>query len=98
MSDNNERLIADFGCLDPIYVDGIFAEGVMSLGANFATPYFRWAPTGLAGNGGVSMERTPALFLIRPRSSLLPCSPLAALVDRQPGPSHYASELRLLAH
>jgi len=41
MSDNNERLIADFGCLDPIYVDGIFAEGVMSLGANFATPYFR---------------------------------------------------------
>ena len=37
-------------------------------------------------------------FLIRPRSSLLPRSPLAALIDRQPGPEHYASELRQLAH
>jgi hypothetical protein len=28
-------------CLDPVYVDGIFSEGVVNLGANFATPYFR---------------------------------------------------------
>jgi hypothetical protein len=98
MSDFTERLIADFACLDPVYVDGIFAEGVMNLGANFATPYFRWAPRGRGDNGDVSMERTPALFLIRPRSSLLPHSPLAALIDRQPGPVHYASELRVLAH
>ena len=62
MSDFTERLIADFACLDPVYVDGIFAEGVMNLGANFATPYFRWTPTGRAGNGVVSMERTPALL------------------------------------
>jgi len=98
MSDFTERLIADFACLDSVYVDGIFAEGVMNLGANFATPYFRWTPTGRAGNGVVSMQRTPALFLIRPRSSLLPRSPLAALIDRQPGPEHCASELRQLAH
>ena len=95
MSDLTERLIADFACLDPVYVDGIFEEGVMSFGTNFATPYFRWAPTGRASNGVVSMEKIPALFVIRPRSSLLPRSPLAALVDRQPGPEHYASELKL---
>jgi hypothetical protein len=46
----------------------------------------------------VSMQRMPALFLIRPRSSLLPRSPLAALIDRQPGPEHSASELRQLMH
>jgi len=98
MSDFTERLFADFACLDPVYVDGIFAEGVMNLGANFATPYFRWSPCGRAGNGAVSIERAPALFLIRPRSSLLPRSPLAALLDRQPAPEHYATELRQLTH
>jgi hypothetical protein len=40
--DVDGRLIADFACLDPVYVDGM--AGVLNLGANFASLYFRWTP------------------------------------------------------
>jgi hypothetical protein len=36
------QLIADFACLDPVYVDGI--AGTLNLGETFATLYFRWTP------------------------------------------------------
>ena len=36
------RLIGDFACLDPVYVDGI--AGTLNLGETFATLYFRWTP------------------------------------------------------
>lgn len=69
----DKRLLTEFGCLDPIYVDGIAGTGC--LGKNFATYYFRWIPK-YAENGQVIYERTPALFLIRPRDSMIctiPC-------------------------
>jgi hypothetical protein len=98
MSDINGRLLSEFAGLEPIYVDGIFTDGIMNLGATFATPYFRWTLTGHVNNGVIAMERQPALLLIRPRSSLLPHSPLAKLLDAQPCPKDAVSELRLLAH
>jgi hypothetical protein len=76
MSSTVEQLIGDFACLDPVYVDGIVAEGVVSCGPNFMIPYFRWVPT--IENGHVIMQRTPALLLIRPhrrsiRENRWPC-------------------------
>ena len=91
---DTERLINDFSCLDPVYVDGIVAEGVMNLGANFGTPYFRWTP-GRVENGRMIMQRTPALLLIRPRASLLdPHGMLGRLLDGQPAPQGQTLELR----
>jgi hypothetical protein len=93
----SDSIMADFACLDPVYVDGIVYEGLANLGANFATPFFRWTPT-VSNSGVVVFERTPALFLVRPRSSLLPRSPLAALLDRQSPPDQHALEFKQLAH
>ena len=94
---NNDRLLADLAYLDPTYVDGIYVEGITNLGANFTMPFFRWAPATNA-NGVLVMERVPALLLVRPRSSLLPRSPIAALLDRHPPPAEQALELKRLAH
>ena len=38
--DLTEKLIADFGCIEPVYVDGV--AGLLNWGTNFATLYFRW--------------------------------------------------------
>jgi hypothetical protein len=88
MSEFAHNMIADFACLEPIYVDGIVSEGVVSLGVNFATPYFRWVPA--VHEGRVIMERVPAIYLIRPIASLAPHDPLALLLQGQPDPMHAA--------
>lgn len=62
----SDRLMADFACLEPIYVDGI--AGVLNLGANFATLFFRWIPVSSA-NGIINYERTPAMNIVRPVAS-----------------------------
>lgn len=64
----DERLMADFGCLDPVYVDGV--AGVLNLGANFAMLFYRWAPMKQHG-ALVTCEQVPAVCIIRPRASLL---------------------------
>lgn len=61
----DERLMADFACLDPIYVDG--TAGAMNLGETFATLYFRWVAV-RSTDGGMTYERAPALYLVRPKS------------------------------
>jgi hypothetical protein len=70
---------------------------VTNLGTNFTTPFFRWVPT-TNENGVMVLERVAALLVVRPRSSLLPRSPLAALLDRQAAPQLHASEIKQLAH
>lgn len=67
----DEQLIAEFACLDPVYVQGI--AGAINLGDTFATFYFRLAPK-YTDNGVVVTERIPALYLIRPQSSIV-CTP-----------------------
>ena len=66
----DERLMAEFACLDPVYVDGI--AGLMNLGTNFSIQYFRWTPVGVEG-GKVLYQKTAALRLVRPRASLIAC-------------------------
>jgi hypothetical protein len=63
-----EQLINDFACLDPTYVDGI--AGVLNLGSNFSTLFFRWNPARTEG-GVIAYERIPALVLMQPRSALI---------------------------
>ena len=85
---SDDNFLNDFACLDPVYVDGVFAEGVVSLGVNFATPYFRWVPS--MRDGRVILERMPALYMIRPIASLDPRDPLAVLLMGQRSPAQVA--------
>jgi hypothetical protein len=67
----NDRLLADFACLDPIYVDGVAA--ILNLGPNFQMLFFRWVPT-RSEHGVVTMEKAPAASIIRPKNSIVLCS------------------------
>jgi hypothetical protein len=67
----NDRLLADFACLDPIYVDGI--ARILNLGTNFQVLYFRWVPT-QSKHGLTTMEKAPAASVIRPKTSIMQCS------------------------
>jgi hypothetical protein len=84
MTDFTDRLIADFACLDPMYVDGI--AGVLNLGSNFSTPFFRWAPRQSEG-GIITFEKVPAMLIVQPRSALIcgkDCAMTAMLQTQQP--------------
>jgi hypothetical protein len=85
---SDDNFLNEFACLDPVYVDGVAAEGVVNLGTNFATPFFRWIPT--MRDGRVTFERTPALYVIRPIASLDPRDPLAVLLMGQKSPTQVA--------
>jgi hypothetical protein len=67
---------------------------VTSLEDNYMMPFFRWVPSVKRG-GEVIMERMPALLLVRPRSSILPRSPLAAILDQQLPPKYAGATPRL---
>jgi hypothetical protein len=85
MSGFDERVIADFACLDPVYVDGVVTEGVVNLGTNFATPFFRWTP--IVRDGRTTFEKTAALYVVRPIASLDPRDPPALLLQGQRPPT-----------
>jgi hypothetical protein len=85
---SDDNLLNKFACLDPVYVDGVFTEGVVNLGANFATPFFRWTPT--MREGRLAFEKIPALYMIRPIASLDPRDPLAVLLTGQKSPTQVA--------
>jgi hypothetical protein len=67
----NDRLLADFACIDPIYADGV--AGVLNLGENFAMYFFRWVPS-RSEHGIVTMEKVPAATIIRPKTSVTMCT------------------------
>ena len=71
--------------LDPVYVDGILPEGVMSTGANFMLPFFRFVPV-KAESGSIVLQRTPILLLMCPHSSLRDHGSLAELVGERRSP------------
>lgn len=71
----NDRLLADFACVDPTYVDEVGA--VLNLGANFNMLFYRWTPVS-AQDGRVQLEPTPAISLILPRTSVLARSGIVA--------------------
>jgi hypothetical protein len=86
-----DHLTADFACLDPIYVDGI--AGVLNLGSNFSTLFFRWAPKQSEG-GIITFEKVPAMLIVQPRSTLIcgrGCAMTAMLQAQQP-PSSLADQ------
>jgi hypothetical protein len=85
MSGFDERMIGDFACLDPVYVDGVAIEAVVNLGTNFATPFFRWSP--VVRDGRMTFEKTAALYVVRPNASLDPRDPLALLLQGQRAPA-----------
>jgi hypothetical protein len=81
----SEQMIADYAAIDPVYADGI--SGVLNMGVNFASMYFRWMPT-KGENGALMYEQSPCLVVVRPRASLL-CGPgcaITAMLDSQPTP------------
>jgi len=73
--DFNERLLADFACLDPIYVED--AAGVVNLGTNFQLLFYRWQRVANYGDQR-DYERTAAVNLILPRTSVLARSGIIA--------------------
>jgi hypothetical protein len=93
----SERLIADFACLDPVYVDDM--AGVLNLGTNFQMLFHRWSPRS-DREGGVGFEKIPALSLILPRTSILARNGLiASLLNMQAAPqSASITELRDVTH
>ena len=78
MDEMSDQLIADFACIDPVYVDGV--AGLMNLGENFAALYFRWKMVGV-GTHGKLFERQPALVLVRPTTSV-GCPKCPYMVER----------------
>lgn len=79
----DERLMADFACLEPVYADGI--AGLINLGENYGTLLYRWQRVGPG-----KLERVPALYLVRPRSILGVCRPncyFTRLLDGQTPPA-----------
>jgi len=65
MLELDERLMAEFSAIDPIYVDCL--AGVLNLGCNFASLFARFAP--MIGMG----EMVPAAVIIRPKASIVHC-------------------------
>jgi hypothetical protein len=66
-------------------LDGI--SGVLNMGDNFASMYFRWVPV-KDENGALMYEQSPAMVIVRPRASLL-CGPgctITAMLDSRPTP------------
>jgi hypothetical protein len=80
-NDDIDRILADFSCLDPTYVDGVFADGVVSLGVNIRVPLYRLDPERDRDTGVIGLRRTPALVLVGPRNMLLP---IAATLETPP--------------
>jgi hypothetical protein len=54
--------------LEPVYVDGLYAEGVINTGVNFMLPFFRYAPK--QTESGVVLIRTAATLLACPHSTV----------------------------
>jgi hypothetical protein len=83
MTTLDERLLADWSSIDPVYVDDMV--GVLNLGTNFNMLFYRWIPT--ASNGMISYEKSPVLSLILPRTSVLARDGVvASWLHGQPGP------------
>lgn len=70
MLEMDERLVADFGCVDPIYVDGV--AGILNLGQNFGMLFYRMVPVCSEG-GGIALQQAPAVYLVRPKASVTLC-------------------------
>jgi hypothetical protein len=66
--DFNEGLLANFACLDPVYVDD--AGGAVNLGTNFQLLFYRWQRVSNHGDQR-DYETVPAVNLILPRTSVL---------------------------
>jgi hypothetical protein len=79
----DDKMLADIAALDPVYVDGV--GGVTNLGANFGTLFFRYVPV-KTENGGLLYERTPVLYVMRPRSSLICGNSRCRFVEALSGP------------
>ena len=83
MDEMSDQLMADFACMDPVYVDGI--AGLMNIGGtNFSTLYFRWKAVGV-GPRGKLYKRSPALVLVRPITSV-PCPQCPVMAGLGVGP------------
>ena len=82
----SEKLLADFACLEPIYVDGI--EKLLNFGTSFGILYYRWVAVRSEG-GQTIYEKTPALHIRRPRSSLIACRScdFAKMIDQAGNPT-----------
>jgi hypothetical protein len=87
----DDMLLADVPCLDPVYVDGV--AGVLNLGDNFGTVFFRFVPV-KQDNGLIAFQRTPTLYMIRPTNSLEPNDPIRSLLAAQPVPGRTQFVLR----
>jgi hypothetical protein len=54
----DERLLADFASLEPVYVDGVL--GLVNLGGNFAAVHYRLVPV-KSESAIIVMEKIPTL-------------------------------------
>jgi hypothetical protein len=71
--DFSERLLADFACLDPVYVND--AATALNLGTNCQLLLFRWQ---CVSHSAGEFEKVPAVNLVFPRTSVLARSGIIA--------------------
>lgn len=64
-----ESLLADIACIEPIAVHGFL--GLVNLGETFLACYFRWQAVKSEG-GIIVRERVPAISLLQPRCAAIP--------------------------
>lgn len=87
-------MMADIACMTPIYVDGVL--GVINLGANFMTCYFRWRAIRSDETGRIVYEKSVAHVLVRPRASILQADgPYASMLAQQGVPRESLDRMAL---
>jgi hypothetical protein len=91
--DLNERLMADFACLDPVYVDD--ALGALNLGANCQLLLFRWQ---CVSHSAGEFEKVPAVNLVFPRTSVLARTGIIASWMQASTPPKDIATPRAVAH
>jgi hypothetical protein len=90
----DEGLLADIACIEPVAVDGLF--GLVNLGETFLTCFYRWRAVKWE-NGVLVREKVISLVISRPRTSLISCGCFDRWLVAQPS-AQAAAEPSALSH
>jgi hypothetical protein len=91
--DFSERLLADFACLDPVYIDD--AAAALNLGANCQLLLFRWQ---CVSRSAGEFEKVPAVNLVFSRTSVLARSGIIASWMKTSTPPKNIATPRAVTH
>jgi hypothetical protein len=89
----DEGLLADIACIEPIAVHGLL--GVINLGDTFLACYYRWRPIRYDAGGNLMREKSVALTLLLPRNSARPGGKVDRWLNAQPVAKEIAEALAM---